>query len=324
MGPKHMSTTQKSLKAEEHCWAPLSPIADPEKGEGHEMHTPPPRGSMSRRRSWCAVTVLLVGVCTFLSIRIVPPAHIGVSVTFGSVGAPLLSGLHLCNPFAKVSTFNLKTQLVYSENIVPTKEGLNVELDVAVLYHIETDRARDIFLTLGEKFETVLILPELQSAVRGLTSEVSAKALYTSGRLEIRNKLMDELSTKLKPRGILIEDVLLKGIKLPKQLTDAIELKAQAEQESARMEFVLSKERQEADRKKVEASGISSFQKIVSEGISEQLLMWKGIEATEKLAASTNAKIVMMGNSKESLPVLLSASDDRQQAGKAASAKSGQ
>merc|ERR1712022_55972 len=168
------------------------------------------------------------------------------------------------------------------------------------------DRARDIFLTLGEEFETVLIIPELQSAVRGLTSEVSAKALYTSGRLEIRNKLMEEMSEKLKPRGILIEDVLLKGIKLPKQLIDAIELKAQAEQESARMEFVLSKERQEADRKKVEASGISSFQKIVSEGISTQLLQWKGIEATEKLASSTNAKIVVMGNSKDSLPVLLS------------------
>lgn len=96
------------------------------------------------------------------------------------------------------------------------------------------------------------------------------------------------------------------GIKLPKQLTDAIELKAQAEQESARMEFVLSKEKQEAERKKVEASGISAFQRIVSEGISSQLLQWKGIEATEKLANSANAKIVMMGNSKDSLPVLLS------------------
>merc|ERR1711904_402466 len=145
------------------------------------------------------------------------------------------------------------------------------------------------------------------SAVRGLTSEASAKALYTSGRLEIREKLMSELTEKLNPRGIVLEDVLLKGIKLPKQLTDAIELKARAEQESARMEFVLSKEKQEAERKKVEASGVAAFQKIVSEGISSQLLQWKGIEATEKLASSTNAKIVVMGNSKESLPVILSA-----------------
>merc|ERR1711901_8493 len=124
---------------------------------------------------------------------------------------------------------------------------------------------------------------------------------------------MSELETKLSPRGIVLEDVLLKGIKLPKQLTDAIELKAQAEQESARMEFVLSKEKQEAERKKVEAAGISAFQKIVSEGISTQLLQWKGIEATEKLANSANAKIVMMGNSKSSLPVILSATESEQQ-----------
>merc|ERR1712093_514369 len=124
--------------------------------------------------------------------------------------------------------------------------------------------------------------------------------------MDIHDKLKKELKEKLSPRGIVLEDVLLKGIKLPKQLTDAIELKAQAEQASARMEFVLSKEKQEAERKKVEASGISAFQKIVSEGISSQLLQWKGIEATEKLAGSTNAKIVVMGNSKDSLPVLLS------------------
>merc|ERR1712118_249200 len=124
-------------------------------------------------------------------------------------------------------------------------------------------------------------------------------------------KLMEELKEKLSPRGIVLEDVLLKGIKLPKQLTDAIELKAQAEQESARMEFVLSKEKQEAERKKVEAAGIYAFQKIVSEGISTQLLQWKGIEATEKLAASKNSKIVVMGNSKDSLPVILSSSNDK-------------
>lgn len=253
----------------------------------------------------------MVGAALFLwcvlSIRTVPPAHIGIPVTFGHVGSrPLPAGLHILNPVVSVVTMNLKTQLLYSENIVPTQEGLNVELDVSLLYHVDLSKVTEIFLQLGEAYEETLILPELQSAVRGLTSEVSAKALYTSGRMDIHDKLKKELEEKLTPRGIVLEDVLLKGIKLPKQLTDAIELKAQAEQESARMEFVLSKERQEADRKKVEASGISAFQKIVSEGISSQLLQWKGIEATEKLANSKNAKIVVMGNTKDSLPVLLS------------------
>merc|ERR1712023_434080 len=231
--------------------------------------------------------------------------------TFGHVSeATLPSGLHFLNPFSSVVTMNLKTQLVYSENIVPTQEGLNVELDVSLLYHIDLLRVREIYLQLGEAYEETLIMPELQSAVRGLTSEVSAKALYTSGRTEIHDKLHKELTEKLTARGIVLEDVLLKGIKLPKQLTDAIELKAQAEQESARMEFVLTKEKQEAERKKLEASGVAAFQKIVSEGISSQLLQWKGIEATEHLANSKNAKIVVMGNTKDSLPVLLSTSSD--------------
>merc|ERR1712139_276752 len=272
-------------------------------GDGID-HEPP------RRRSSVKMVLAAVGsafILFLLSLRTVKPAHCGIVVTMGAVSDTTLeSGVHVTNPFANVVVLNLKTQLVYSENIVPTQEGLNVELDVSLLYHVDLSKVTEIFLQLGEAYEETLILPELQSAVRGLTSEVSAKALYTSGRMDIHDKLQKELSSKLEPRGIVLEDVLLKGIKLPKQLTDAIELKAQAEQESARMEFVLSKEKQEADRKKVEASGISAFQKLVSEGISAQLLQWKGIEATEKLANSKNAKIVVMGNTKDSLPVLLS------------------
>merc|ERR1711907_273381 len=272
-------------------------------------HDDSPSGGSKFGKLGCCIGGLFV-LWLFCSIRIVPPAHSGLVVTFGSVrDITLASGMHLVHPLASVVSINLKTQLVYSENNVPTQEGLNVELDVALLYHVKPESVHSLYLSLGEDYEKTLIMPELQSAVRGLTSEVSAKALYTSGRTEIHNKLVTELKQKLTHRGIVLEDVLLKGIKLPKQLTDAIELKAQAEQESARMEFVLSKERQEADRKKVEASGISAFQKIVSEGISQQLLQWKGIEATERLAASKNAKIVVMGNSKESLPVLMSTAD---------------
>lgn len=170
---------------------------------------------------------------------------------------------------------------------------------------LRVPRAAD--LGLGVNYVSVLVQPELSSAVRGLTSEADAKALYTSGRLEMQKRLKSELVTALSPRGIVIEDVLLKAVRLPDLLAHAIELKAQAEQDSARMEFVLTKERQEAERKSIEARGIASFQKIVSEGISPALLQWKGIEATEKLAASTNSKMIIMGNSKESLPVLLSA-----------------
>ena len=178
---------------------------------------------------------------------------------------------------------------------VPTKEGLTVDLDVALLYHVEKARVKEIYLSLGEKFVDILLAPELSSAVRGLTSEQDAKALYTSGRTEMQKKLKAELSTAFSARGIVLEDVLLKAVTLPRLLSHSIELKAQAEQESARMEFVLTKEQQEANRKSIEAKGIADFQRIVSDGISPALLQWKGIEATEKLAESRNSKIVFVG-----------------------------
>jgi regulator of protease activity HflC (stomatin/prohibitin superfamily) len=242
----------------------------------------------------------------WMSVRVVPPASVGVVAVFGAVRQDMLnSGMHFCHPLSEVHLYQTKTQLLDQQNHVPTAEGLTVDLDVSILFHIEQNEARNIFINLGLGYIDIVIKPELASAVRGLTSEVEAKALYTSDRSVIQSKLSAELSKVLQPRGIVVEDVLLKAVKLPEQLTHSIELKAQAEQESARMEFVLSKERQEATRKSVEARGISDFQKIVSEGISPALLQWKGIEATENLAKSQNSKIVMVGNTAGSLPVIL-------------------
>jgi len=263
-------------------------------------------GVRVRSKSTVHAVLVVFALLLFSSIRIVPPAHVGLAVTIGSVASETSeSGIHLMNPLASLVLFSTKTTLFEQTNHVPTKEGLTVDLDVALLFRIDPARARDIYLKLGQDFVTVIIQPELSSAVRGLTSEADAKALYTSGRSEMQRKLKAELMTVLEPRGIVLEDVLLKAVTLPSLLTHSIELKAQAEQDSARMEFVLAKERQEADRKSIEAGGIAQFQTIVSEGISPALLQWKGIEATEKLAESTNSKIVIMGNSKDSLPVIL-------------------
>jgi regulator of protease activity HflC (stomatin/prohibitin superfamily) len=122
----------------------------------------------------------------FASVRVVPPGHVGVAVVFGSVREEMLSGPHLVNPFASVKLFLTKTRLLEQDNNVPTQEGLIVELDVAMLYHIDPSRARDLLINLGEDYENVVVKPELSSAVRGLTSEQEAKALYTSGRSEIQ------------------------------------------------------------------------------------------------------------------------------------------
>ena len=165
-------------------------------------------------------------------------------------------------------------------------------------------------MNVGANYQDVLIHPEAASAIRGLTSEYDAKALYTSGRNVIQHALREELRAALSPRGIVVEDVLLKEVILPEELSKSIELKAKAEQDAIRMQFILQKESQEAERKAIEAEGISKFQEIVSQGISPNLLEWKGIEATERIAESKNTKLVIGGNSREDLPLVLSASND--------------
>mmetsp|Transcript_25593 Transcript_25593/g.70648 ORF Transcript_25593/g.70648 Transcript_25593/m.70648 type:complete len:341 (-) Transcript_25593:99-1121(-) len=271
-------------------------------------------GPMDCGRIFCVSLVVLVLalflICMLEFAFVVPPGSVGIVVTVGQVQS-VESGIHYRIPFfSHVEHLSTKTQLLEEKNVVPTKEGLAVTLDTAVLYRLDPTKATVLYKTVGADYARVLLEPEASSAVRGLTSDYETKALYSSGRTMIQDYLKTELTTKLGPRGIIIEDVLLKDILLPEQLSQSIEAKVQAEQDAARMEFVLQKERQEAERKKIEAKGISDFQQIVSQGISPELLKWKGIETTQMFAESTNTKLVIMGNDGNGLPVILSADGD--------------
>lgn len=236
----------------------------------------------------------------------VPAGHSGVVDLFGHVYKETLpSGLNFKMPYSSAYHISLKTQLIETSLNVPTNEGLIVELDVSILFRIQPEMVRKVYLTMGVNYKDVLLMPEITSMIRSLTSSVVAKTLYSSGRNELSDGIKKQLNERLEGRGFVIEQALLRKVVLPALVTTAIEEKLKAEQESQRMEFVLTKEKQEAERKRIEAQGISDFQKIVSMGISEQLLEWKGIEATEKLAASHNAKIVIVGSQKNGLPLIL-------------------
>src|SRR5213594_1439949 len=158
---------------------------------------------------------------------------------------------------------------------------------------------------MGEPYVEKVVEPTLRAAIRAATSAHSANALYTNARELVQAQIQDELKSQLAPRGVIVENVLLRDVQLPAMLKGSIEAKQQAEQDALRMSFVLQKEQQEAERKRIEAQGIADFQRIVAQGISAQLLEWKGIEATEKLAASTNTKVVVIGNTKTGLPIIL-------------------
>lgn len=148
-------------------------------------------------------------------------------------------------------------------------------------------------------------MPQFRSISRAVTASFQASALYSSERERLGVAIQEELSKIVGMRGIIVEATPLRNVGLPTQLTEAIEQKQRADQESQRMEFILAKEKQEADRKRIEAKGIADFQNIVATGISDQLLRWKGVEATEKLANSPNTKVIIIGAGKDGLPVIL-------------------
>jgi len=247
-----------------------------------------------------------LGIIIFNLFTVIPAGHIGVVDFLGSVSDNTLkSGVNIVNPFANVVKFSVKTQELKETMSVPSKEGLNVQLEISLLYSLDPDNASKIYKTVGENYAEIILIPQFRSVVRGITARYEARALYTASREQLAKEMKDELEGLVGPRGLRIEAAPMRQIVLPQGLTASIEEKLKAEQESQRMQFILKKEEQEADRKRIEAKGISDFQTIVSKGISSQLLQWKGIEATEKLANSPNSKVIVIGSGKNGLPIIL-------------------
>jgi regulator of protease activity HflC (stomatin/prohibitin superfamily) len=246
--------------------------------------------------------LLALGQC----FTVIPAGHVGVVDLFGVVSDNTLkSGINFVNPLARVIKFSVKTQEIKEDMDVPSKEGLTVGLEISVLFHLNPDKASLVYKSIGENYAQIILIPNFRSVCRGVTASYEAKALYTSEREQLAQIIKDELQKNVGPRGITIESTPLRKVVLPEGLSKAIEAKLQAEQESQRMQFILQKEEQEAQRKRIEAKGIADFQDIVTRGISEPLLRWKGIEATEKLASSPNSKIVIIGAGKDGLPIIL-------------------
>jgi prohibitin 1 len=253
-----------------------------------------------------AILALLVVILLFSSIARVDSGHVGVLTLFGRVtGEVLREGIHLVNPFKVNHEMSVRTQEIKESASVPSSEGLVMNLDTSLIYHLNAEKAADVYQKIGPDYEMVLIEPNLRAAIREATAAHTANALYTGEREMVAKQILTLMSSLMGKRGFVIESILLRDIQLPMTLKASIEAKQQAEQEALAMSFRLQKEKQEAERKRIEAQGIRDFQQIVAQGISTQLLEWKGIEATENLAKSANAKIVVIGNSKNGLPLIL-------------------
>jgi regulator of protease activity HflC (stomatin/prohibitin superfamily) len=246
-----------------------------------------------------------VGVTAHSSFKSIPAGHIGYKNLFGKVDNKQYEpGYTFTNPFSKMIKLDLRKRIAQTESQISSNEGLEINAKVDIIYRLDKVASKDVYLTAGLQYQDVLLLPQAKAIIRDIVSGYDAKALYhEKTRIEIKNKIFDELR-KISDNGIIVEEILINKIVLPASLVRSIENKLQAEQEMQKMDFILEREKKESERKKIEANGIKEFQTIVSEGISKELLQWKGITATEELTKSPNSKIVIIGNSSNGLPLI--------------------
>jgi len=266
------------------------------------------------------VAYVCIGLVIILSaVAQVGPGEVGVQTLFGSVQERVLySGLNLVNPLVNVEMMDVKTQsytmsiaqdegnLKNDDAIVAlSMDGLTIKLDVTVWYRLSETDAPQVFRTIGVDYVAKIVRPAIRTALRDVSVLYSATDIYSGKRDEFTGGVTRNIEDAFTGRGIILERVLLRNVELPETVRSAIDEKIAAEQKAQQMVYVLQKERQEAERKKVEAQGISDYNRIVSQSITDQVLQLKGIEATLELSKSPNSKMVIMNG--KNMPLIFGA-----------------
>ncbi len=266
------------------------------------------------------VGFLLIGLGIFSSMfKQIDAGKVGVKSLYGNVEPDILeSGLHIINPLLDITDFDIQTQnytmsAIHDEGTkegddairVLSNDGLEVVIDLTVLYRISPELAPKIFKQIGVDYADKIVRPVTRTRIRDNAVYYDAVALYSTKRNEFQQRIFKTIEADFKSRGLVLEQLLIRNINLPTSVKTTIESKINAEQEAQKMTFVLQKEKQEAERKRVEAQGIADYQRIISTGLSDKQLQYEQIKAQKELAASPNTKIIFM-NGKGSAPVILS------------------
>ena len=264
------------------------------------------------------LVLIILGALT-ASVKQIDAGQVGVQKLFGKVQSNVLeSGLNTVNPLVEVITFDIKTQNYTMSAVrdegdqsgddairVLTADGLEVIIDLTVLYRLIPSDAPAILGEIGVDYRNKIVRPITRTKIRDNAVYYDAVALYSTKRDEFQNRIFKSIETDFRKRGLLLEQLLVRNIMLPTSVKQTIESKINAEQESQKMQFVLAKERQEADRKRVEAQGIADYQKILSTGLSDKQLQYEQIKAQKEIATSPNTKVIIM-NGRSNTPLLLS------------------
>lgn len=264
------------------------------------------------------VLLFLVGISSSL-FKVIQAGQVGVISLFGKVDDKILvSGLNTVNPLSDITEFDIKTQNYTMSGVhdegdkegddairVLTADGLEVIIDLTVLYSVQPESAPKILREIGINYRNTIVRPITRTKIRDNAVYYDAVALYSSKRDEFQNKIFNSIAKDFKVRGLVLEQLLVRNITLPPSVKTTIESKINAEQEAQKMQFVLQKEKQEAERKRVEAQGIADYQRIINTGLSNQQLQYEMIKAYKEIAVSPNAKVIIMGDGKGTPPVII-------------------
>ena len=257
---------------------------------------------------WAGLGLGVVVLLASMAV-VVPPGQAGIQILFGKVNnEPLPSGLHFINPFAQVVEMEVRTKNYTMTNVaeegqkrgddsiaVISSDGLTVKLDATIFYALQQARVPEIYRTIGLDVEDRIVRSEIRSSLRDSAANLTATELYTSKRQAFVDQVTQKLKASFEARGITLEQVLLRNVILPDQITKAINDKIAADQDAQKMAFVLQKEKQEAERKRIEAEGQARAQQIVSQSLTPQIIENNRIQALREIGAKGNLIITPMG-----------------------------
>jgi regulator of protease activity HflC (stomatin/prohibitin superfamily) len=256
------------------------------------------------------ISIVLVALGIMNScIKQIDAGEIGVKVLFGSIQKDvMLSGLHFINPLLDVKNLDVKTQNYTMSGVhdegdkagddaikVLTSDGLEVTIDLTVLFRVVSIDAPRLLGETGADYRDKIVRPITRTKIRDNAVYYQAVDLFGSKRDEFQQRIYKTIEDDFKKRGLMLEQLLVRNITLPNSVKASIESKINAEQDAKKMEFVLQKEKQEAERKRVEAQGIADYQKIINTGLTSQQLQYEQIKAMQALSLSPNAKVIVMG-----------------------------
>jgi len=242
-----------------------------------------------------AFTFVILASVLLQQCAIIRPGQIGIRQQLGVIkGAPIKGGVRIYNPFiTKIVKINVRTVEVFNILPLPTKEGLSINAEISLLYHVRSDSANDVYTKFGTNYQEVMVLSNFRATAREISARYVAKELYATERNKVETEIANELSADITKYGFVVDAVLLKDIILPPQMVQAIQDKVNAEQTVLKMDFVIQQQKKEAERRIIEAEGIRKAQNIIDSSLTAKLLQYNNIDMLKSLMNSQNAKIII-------------------------------